>query len=83
MMKLQLKAVGFPYWYCPGSCFLPKCGGSISDNTTANNSVYNVQVNLAGIESEEETPVFQASAGKTGVPQVLNRQKFRLVMTAL
>ena len=37
---------------------------SISDNTTTTNSVYNVQVNLAGIESEEETPIFQASAGK-------------------
>ncbi|MCT4121790.1 hypothetical protein HZP71_03905 [Elizabethkingia anophelis] len=65
MMKLQLKAVGFPLLVlslATTSC--RSAESSISDNTTTTNSVYNVQVNLAGIESEEETPIFQASAGK-------------------
>ncbi len=64
-MKLQLKAVGFPLLVlslATTSC--RSAESSISDNTTTTNSVYNVQVNLAGIESEEETPIFQASAGK-------------------
>ncbi|MDX8571253.1 hypothetical protein OZ666_06150 [Elizabethkingia sp. HX QKY] len=75
MMKLQLKAVGFPLLVLSltaASC--RSAEGSISDNTTANNSVYNVKVNLASIESEEETPVFQASAGKTGVSTVSPQQ---------
>ncbi|WP_407534230.1 hypothetical protein [Elizabethkingia miricola] len=75
MMKLQLKAVGFPLLVLSltaASC--RSAEGSISDNTTANNSVYNVKVNLASIESEEETPVFQASAGKTGVATVSTQQ---------
>ncbi|MCL1679255.1 hypothetical protein [Elizabethkingia miricola] len=75
MMKLQLKAVGFPLLVLSltaASC--RSAEGSISDNTTANNSVYNVKVNLASIESEEETPVFQASAGKTGVATVSPQQ---------
>ena len=75
MMKLQLKAVGFPLLVLSltaASC--RSAEGGISDNTTANNSVYNVQVNLASIESEEETPVFQASAGKTGVATVSPQQ---------
>ncbi len=74
-MKLQLKAVGFPLLVLSltaASC--RSAEGSISDNTTANNSVYNVKVNLASIESEEETPVFQASAGKTGVSTVSPQQ---------
>ncbi len=74
-MKLQLKAVGFPLLVLSltaASC--RSAEGSISDNTTANNSVYNVKVNLASIESEEETPVFQASAGKTGVATVSPQQ---------
>jgi len=74
-MKLQLKAVGFPILVLSltaASC--RSAEGSISDNTTANNSVYNVKVNLASIESEEETPVFQASAGKTGVSTVSPQQ---------
>ncbi|MET7063344.1 hypothetical protein ABTU95_16070, partial [Elizabethkingia miricola] len=74
MMKLQLKAVGFPLLVLSltaASC--RSAEGSISDNTTANNSVYNVKVNLASIESEE-TPVFQASAGKTGVSTVSPQQ---------
>ena len=74
-MKLQLKAVGFPLLVLSltaASC--RSAEGGISDNTTANNSVYNVQVNLASIESEEETPVFQASAGKTGVATVSPQQ---------
>ncbi|OCW71933.1 hypothetical protein [Elizabethkingia anophelis] len=65
MMKLQLKAIGFPLLVlslATTSC--RSAESSISDNTTTINSVYNVQVNLAGIESEEETPIFQASAGK-------------------
>ncbi|KUG11860.1 hypothetical protein BEI02_08990 [Elizabethkingia sp. HvH-WGS333] len=75
MMKLQLKALGFPLLVLSltaASC--RSAEGSISDNTTANNSVYNVKVNLASIESEEETPVFQASAGKTGVSTVSPQQ---------
>ncbi len=74
-MKLQLKALGFPLLVLSltaASC--RSAEGSISDNTTANNSVYNVKVNLASIESEEETPVFQASAGKTGVSTVSPQQ---------
>lgn len=67
-MKLQLKAVGFPLLAL--SLAVTSCRsaeGGISDNTTTANSVYNVQVNLAGIESEEEVPVFQASTNKTMV----------------
>ncbi|WP_407488606.1 hypothetical protein [Elizabethkingia anophelis] len=65
MMKLKLQAAGIPLLalsFAVISC--KSTDGSIEDNNT-NPSAYNVRVNLSGVENIEETPVLQASAGKS------------------
>jgi hypothetical protein len=65
MMKLKLQAAGIPLLalsFAVISC--KSTDGSIEDNNT-NPSAFNVRVNLSGIENIEETPVLQASAGKS------------------
>ncbi len=64
-MKLKLQAAGIPLLalsFAVISC--KSTDGSIEDNNT-NPSAYNVRVNLSGVENIEETPVLQASAGKS------------------
>ncbi|OPC00119.1 hypothetical protein BAS10_02840 [Elizabethkingia meningoseptica] len=70
MIKLQLKTTGLSLLAL--SFMLSSCRGTetaIDGGGTNNNSQYNVQVNLAGIETIEETPVLQASAStsKSGI----------------
>ncbi|EHM7981374.1 hypothetical protein MC916_002793 [Elizabethkingia anophelis] len=65
MMKLKLQAAGIPLLalsFAVISC--KSTDGSIEDNNT-NPSAFNVRVNLSGVENIEETPVLQASAGKS------------------
>ncbi|WP_336665204.1 hypothetical protein [Elizabethkingia meningoseptica] len=70
MIKLQLKTTGLSLLAL--SFMLSSCRGTetaIDGGGTNSNSQYNVQVNLAGIETIEETPVLQASAStsKSGI----------------
>ncbi|MCL1674706.1 hypothetical protein [Elizabethkingia meningoseptica] len=70
MIKLQLKTTSLSLLAL--SLMLSSCRGTetaIDGGGANNNSQYNVQVNLAGVETIEETPVLQASAstGKSGI----------------
>ncbi|AJW62489.1 hypothetical protein VO54_01003 [Elizabethkingia miricola] len=75
MMRLKLQAAGIPLLalsFVVTSCRSTE--GSISESTTNNNSAYNVKVNLAGIETIEETPILQASANKVGISSAATQQ---------
>ncbi|WP_407481417.1 hypothetical protein [Elizabethkingia meningoseptica] len=69
MMKLQFRAAGLSLLalsFAFNSC---RSSEGPIDGGNNNNGQFNVQVNLAGVETIEETPVLQASAstGKSGI----------------